>query len=165
MFRRMLRPIPPWESAMPLDDDDKPKKKSEKDRIEEQTDQVIGAMNRPRFTAYTDYGAEAARFNALSLDDEGTRWAHFSQLVTMWEEGQTILEGRPYRDAENLLKTQGIKIGIALLKKTMEGMSGYRDRELELRKLIDFVPSDVSSIPSGRGTPLKPWGPGVEDQG
>lgn len=94
-------------------------------------------------------------FKSKSLDDIGTRYLHYSDLLAVWEEAKVLIESYSHVGKHDQTRIDTINSCLDLLRNTLDGMGEYQDRIVGLRKLVDWVPSDPSVIPEGRGTPLK----------
>lgn len=94
-------------------------------------------------------------FKTKSLDDVGTRYQHYSELIQIWEEAHTLISEYSHISKQDQSKLEVLTVSIELLRNTLDGMGDYHDRILSLRKLVDWVPTDPSVIPDGRGTPLQ----------
>lgn len=96
-----------------------------------------------------------AEFNSKRLYDVGTRYLHYSELISVWEEGADAIRTHSYIGKAEEAKLVGLNAAIELLRNTLDGMAEYHDAMVGLRKLVDWVPTDPAEIPTGRGTPLR----------
>lgn len=94
-------------------------------------------------------------FKAKKLEDVGTRYQHYSDLVEVWEEGARLISEYSHVGKHDQTKLDTLTAAIELLRNTLDGIGEYHDLLIELRKLVDFVPTDPTVIPEGRGTPLQ----------
>lgn len=97
-------------------------------------------------------------FNAKKLSDTGTRYLHYSELISVWEEGAEMISTHSYIGKAEQDKLDLLKAAVELLRNTLDGMAEYHDSQVQLRKLVDWVPTDPTNIPGGRGTALERWG-------
>ena len=94
-------------------------------------------------------------FKSKRLDDVGTRYQHYSDLLSVWEEGVSLISDYSHVGKHDQSKLDVLNTSIELLRNTLDGMGDYHDTLITLRKLVDYVPTDPTVIPEGRGTPLK----------
>ena len=94
-------------------------------------------------------------FKSKSLSDTGTRYLHYSELISVWEEGAYMISTHSYIGKNEQGKLDQLNASIELLRNTLDGMAEYHDMQIALRKLIDWVPTDPNDVKGGRGTPLK----------
>lgn len=94
-------------------------------------------------------------FQLKKLTDVGSRYLHYSEMISVWEEAAQMIESQRYVGKDAQQKLDNLRTSIAMLRSTLDGMSEYRDQVLSLRKLVDWVPTDPELIPGGRGTPIK----------
>lgn len=98
------------------------------------------------------------------LSDLGTRYNHLSDLLVMWEDTVDMMAQRSFLGRDELFKKAGIELAIKQLKKTIEGMQGYREYVGGVRDMINHVPK-AFAIFGGRGASLsRPFEPWVEDK-
>lgn len=93
-------------------------------------------------------------FNAKKLSDVGTRYQHYSELISVWEEGADMIASHAYIGNSENAKLEALTAAVTLLRNTLDGMAEYHDSQVQLRKLVDWVPTDPTSIVGGRGSPL-----------
>lgn len=106
------------------------------------------------------------QFKAKRLWDIGTRYQHYSDLLSIWEETVELMATYSYLGKFDESKKKLLEGAIELLRNTLDGMSEYHDLMISLRKLVDWVPTDPTVIHGGRGSPLKndkQLGAGYED--
>lgn len=94
-------------------------------------------------------------FRTISLSDIGTRYQHYSDLISCWEEGSKLISEYSHIGTHDQSKLDTLNLAIELLRNTLDGIAEYHDLLIELRKLVDFIPTDPTVIPEGRGTPLQ----------
>lgn len=100
-------------------------------------------------------------FRAKKLDDIGTRYQHYSDLLSLWEESAEIVAvavGRT-NSKHDAARLETMRASIELMRNTLDGMAEYRDMMLALRRLVDYIPTMAKDIEGGRGTPLQSYGP------
>jgi hypothetical protein len=95
------------------------------------------------------------------LEDEGTRYEHYSDLISLWEEAVEMVHNKRPPSDDGKLRSAQLEAGLELLHKTLDGMTDYRENDLSLRKLVDYIPTAAEAIEGGRGTPLQ-LGNGVD---
>lgn len=100
-----------------------------------------------------------AEFNSKKLHDTGTRYLHYSELISVWEEGAEMIATHSYIGKSEQAKLDMLRAAVELLRNTLDGMAEYHDAQVALRKLVDWVPTDPTQIPPGRGSPLVSWSP------
>lgn len=98
-------------------------------------------------------------FRSKKLDDIGTRYEHYSDLISLWEESAEIIASTNYNSKHDLARIETFRVSIELMRNTLDGMAEYRDMMLALRRLVDYIPTMAKDIEGGRGTPLHPYGP------
>ena len=98
-----------------------------------------------------------AEFNSKKLHDTGTRYLHYSELISVWEEGAEMISTHSYIGKAEQAKLEILRASVELLRNTLDGMAEYHDAMVGLRKLVDWVPTDPTQIPDGRGRPLIGW--------
>jgi len=82
-------------------------------------------------------------FKSKKLSDEGSRYLHYSELISVWEEAADIITRSYYIGKENQAKLDSLKSAVELIRNTMDGMSEYQDTVLSLRRLVDLIPHDI----------------------
>lgn len=98
-------------------------------------------------------------FRKLKLDDLGTRYEHYSDLLSLWEESAEIMLGYATSSKHDTEKLALLRASIELMRNTLDGMAEYHDMMLALRRLVDYIPTMAKDIEGGRGTPLLGYGP------
>ena len=93
-------------------------------------------------------------FKTKKLTDIGSRYLHYSELISVWEEGADLISHHSYIGKHEQGQLDQLNLGIQLLRNTLDGMSDYHDTTASLRSLVDAVPPDATKIPGGRGTGL-----------
>jgi hypothetical protein len=93
-------------------------------------------------------------FKSKKLYDIGTRWQHYSDLLSIWEETAELMTQYSYLGKFDEAKQKTLNEAIQILRNTLDGMSEYHDLLVTIRRLVDWVPTDPSVIHGGRGTPL-----------
>jgi hypothetical protein len=94
-------------------------------------------------------------FKAKKLEDIGTRYEHYSDLLSIWEEALELMSSYSYIGKADESKQKILSETIEILRNTLDGMGEYHDLLIVLRRLVDWIPSDPTAITGGRGTPLK----------
>lgn len=98
-------------------------------------------------------------WKSKKLSDTGTRYQHYSDLISLWEEAVELISKFSYVGKADQARAELITASVELLRNTLDGMSDYHDLLLGLRYLIDWIPTMAEDIPEGRGTPLKNYLP------
>jgi hypothetical protein len=101
-------------------------------------------------------------FAEQSVDDQGSRYKHLSELAAMWEDAVALMEQRNFLGKADLIKVMGMRLGLQQLRSTIAGIAGYSEYVSEIRTLVDSVPRNPDKIYGGRGTAIKPWTPGTD---
>lgn len=95
------------------------------------------------------------------LDDTGTRYQQYSELIEIWETGIEILERRRIVTRMDQIRVIQLRSAMEMLRLTMSGMGGYHDQVETLQDQINMIPTSqqlaAEKMPGDRGTPLKPW--------
>lgn len=94
-------------------------------------------------------------FQSKKLGDIGSRYLHYSELISVWEECAELIIRQSYIGKDAQAKYDALTTSIELIRNTLDGMGEYHDAMLGLRKLVDQVPLDVAMIPGGRGSQLR----------
>jgi hypothetical protein len=98
-----------------------------------------------------------------SLNDIGSRYDHYSELLVIWEEYVQMMAKRQFLGRIELTKKMGIELAITQLRKTVAAMRGYNDQVGVVETLVDGVPK-AKYIYGGRGTALE-YSKNIEDMG
>lgn len=78
----------------------------------------------------------------MTLEDIGTRFKHYSELLDLWDSGLEILNERKRRESYvNEEQYREIKSAVSLLRKQIDILSGY-DPWL-VRGLINNIPNNT----------------------
>jgi hypothetical protein len=93
-------------------------------------------------------------FRAKRLWDIGTRYQHYSDLLSIWEETVELMSNYSHLGKYDESKQKLLEAAIELLRNTLDGMSEYHDLMISIRKLVDYIPTDPTVTQGGRGTPL-----------
>lgn len=117
----------------------------------------------PRNVPMEEMIARRVMQETKSLNDIGSRYDHYSELLVIWEEYVSMMEKRAFLGRDELIKKMGIELAIKQLRKTIMGMRGYSDQVGEIKALVDGVPKDAKLIFGGRGKALS--AKGFEDMG
>lgn len=109
-------------------------------------------------------------FKSKKLEDVGTRYEHYSDLLSIWEEASELMATYSYVGKADENKQKILLEAIQILTNTLDGMAEWHDMLISLRRIVDWVPTDPSVILGGRGTPLAAptqhrLGDGYEDIG
>lgn len=106
-----------------------------------------------------DEHVKARQFlSEYNLGDTGTRYAHYSEVLALWEDTVDLMARRNFLGRDELIKKIGIEAAIVQLKKTMAGMGGYGDQVDEIRRMINAVPTKGAHVFGGRGRALATTG-------
>jgi len=92
---------------------------------------------------------------AKSLNDVGSRFDHYSELLVIWEEYMQMMSKRAFLGKDELVKLMGINLACAQLRKTIANMPGYVEKIGEIKALVDGVPTNAKLIYGGRGSALR----------
>jgi hypothetical protein len=92
------------------------------------------------------------------LADLGSRYQHLSELTVLWEDTVEAMKSRKFLGRDEMFKLHGIELALKQLKKTIEGLQGYREYVGSIADLVNQVPK-AFSIFGGRGTAIKPYEP------
>lgn len=90
----------------------------------------------------------------ISLDDTGTRYVHYTELLELWESGIEIMQRRSRFSETDKWKYAELLAAISMLRQQIDILSDARDLVFIQRQLINSVPTDPAKIIGGRGTPL-----------
>lgn len=90
----------------------------------------------------------------ISLDDVGTRYKHYVELLELWESGIPYMEQRArFSDLAKKRLTM-LSSAVYMLRQQLDVLSEIGDLVFLQRQLINNVPTDAAKIHGGRGTPL-----------
>ncbi len=89
-----------------------------------------------------------------SLNDIGSRYDHYSELLVIWEEYVSMMNKRSFLGRDELVKKMGIELAIKQLRMSISAMRGYADQVGEIKAMVDGVPK-ADKIYGGRGTALR----------
>lgn len=80
-------------------------------------------------------------FNEMTLDDSGSRYKHYTELLDLWEDGLFMLKtSSKYYDAEvHTKRISELENAIALLRKQLNNLSNFPTDVYKLRPVIDDV--------------------------
>ena len=117
----------------------------------------------PRNIPVTELVERRVLQEAKSLNDVGSRFDHYSELLVIWEEYVAMKSRRSFLGKDELVKLMGLNLACNQLRKTIAGMPGYVEKIGEIKALVDGVPKDAKLIFGGRGSALNPSG--FEDMG
>jgi len=109
----------------------------------------------PRNIPVTEQVERRMLQEAKSLNDVGSRFDHYSELLVIWEEYAMMMGKRSFLGKDELVKLMGLSLACHQLQKTMANMPGYVDKIGEIKALVDGVPKDAKLIYGGRGKPLR----------
>jgi hypothetical protein len=98
-----------------------------------------------------------------SLNDIGSRYDHYSELLVIWEEYVQMMAKRTFLGRIELTKKMGIELAITQLRKTVAAMRGYEDQVGAVEALVDGVSRSAKHIYGGRGSALS--SKGLEEMG
>jgi len=90
----------------------------------------------------------------LNLKDVGTRYEHYSQLLSLWESGLEILKKYRLVTEGEFRQLNQLETGIELLRKQIDVLAEFNESILTIKMEINSIPRDPSKIKGGRGTPL-----------
>lgn len=93
----------------------------------------------------------------LQLTDVGTRYAHLTDLLDLWEAGQSIMSRYAF-DIDKMQKAE-LEAAIRLLRKHIDSLSNYDYKGWNVRDEIEAISRDPQKSVGGRGTPLKEQAP------
>jgi hypothetical protein len=93
-------------------------------------------------------------FKTKKLEDIGTRYQHYSDLISLWEEGAELISQYSVIGKHDQARLEQLNASIDLLRNTLDGMSDYHDTLVMLRRLVDYIPTLAEDITGGRGTPI-----------
>lgn len=85
------------------------------------------------------YGEPEMHFSS-GLDDHGTRYTFYRDLVDMWEDAVRIINGSIQTD-ENKRRIIRLQTAIELVNNQIEVMSNYGGKKHSLAFQIDSIPS------------------------
>lgn len=150
---------------MPSYEEDLPNTNDESLRIPPSREDFIQALNTPtpRNIPVTELVERRVMQEAKSLNDEGSRFDHYSELLVIWEEYISMMAARTFLGKDELVKLMGLSLACNQLRKTIAGMPGYVEMIGEIKALVDGVPKDAKMIRGGRGSALNRVG--YEDMG
>lgn len=92
-----------------------------------------------------------------NLDDVGSRFQHYSELLEDMREAQILMEGfAAHRKLYNDFKLQFERLqhAIPLLEGILAVAADVKNQEWHTRDKVDFINKDPEKIIGGRGTPL-----------
>lgn len=93
-----------------------------------------------------------------NLDDVGTRYQQYSELIEVWETGIEILERKRIQSPNDKYRIIQLRSSMELLRLTISGMGGYRSNIETLADHINMIPRsdqlEADKMPGDRGTPL-----------
>jgi len=93
-------------------------------------------------------------YDGHTLDDEGTRYQHYHELLDRWEEGLEIMNKYSYVNEVDKKKKEKLEAAVELLRTQIEVLANYGNNEIYALTEIDKLPKDPSAIKGGRGTAL-----------
>jgi len=83
------------------------------------------------------------------LTDVGTRWKHLSDLLEGWELAVNIIEDYGFHSEVDRIRLNQLKGGIALLRKQIESMSNYQEKQWSLRDQVNKIALMVKNKKEG----------------
>jgi hypothetical protein len=141
---------------MPFYEEDLPNTTDESLRIPPSREDFIQALETPtpRNIPVTEQVERRMLQEAKSLEDIGSRFDHYSELLVIWEEYMQMMSKRTFLGKDELVKLMGLSLACNQLRKTVSGMPGYVEKIGEIKALVDGVPRDAKLIRGGRGSAL-----------
>lgn len=76
------------------------------------------------------------------LNDAGTRFKHYTELLELWKTGEEILDticDRPYVTEQDQINLERIRIAVALLEEQINILSNYSIKKWDMREEIDSI--------------------------
>lgn len=80
----------------------------------------------------------------FKLEDIGTRYIHYVQLLDLWEFGLDIMKKYTYKSSLDEKRVADLEVGINLLRKQIEVMGDYDP--YETFDIINSVPKNLEDI-------------------
>lgn len=74
------------------------------------------------------------------LNDVGTRYKHYSDLLSLWNSGEEILElicSRPYVTETDQINLERLRIAITLLETQINELADYSTKKWKMQDQID----------------------------
>ncbi len=73
----------------------------------------------------------------LNLEDNGSRWTHYSQLLDLWQDALALLQAQGIHSEMAKDKSALLTAGIEVLQLQLDATSEYNSRSFKFMREID----------------------------
>lgn len=74
---------------------------------------------------------------SYSLQDEGTRWLHYVQLLDLWQDGLVIMQEQGIHGELETDQARLLTAGIEMLQRHMDSLTAYNSRKYAFMRELD----------------------------
>jgi hypothetical protein len=72
-----------------------------------------------------------------SLEDVGTRWSHYSQLLDLWQDGLAIMQEQGIHGELDKNRADLLTSGIEMLQRHMDSLTEYNSKKYAFMRELD----------------------------
>jgi hypothetical protein len=84
-----------------------------------------------------------------SLEDEGTRWQHYTQLLDLWQDGLAIMHEQGIHGELEKNRADLLTSGIEMLQRHLDSLTDYNSKKYAFMRELDGAHNDGVKLVNG----------------